>query len=46
MGEAKLLEREGDGGPHFSDPAVYSLENLRRQGYAGSAWKPHRKKQQ
>lgn len=40
MGEAKVLGKERDGGPHFSDLAVYSLENLRCQGYAGSAWKP------
>lgn len=43
MEEAKFLERERDGCPNFSDLAVYSLENpLRCQGYAGSAWKPHR----
>ena len=43
MEEAKFLERERDGRPNFSDPAVCSLENLRCQGYAGSAWKPHGK---
>ena len=43
MEEAMFSERERDGCPNFSDPAVYSLENLRCQGYSGSARKPHGK---
>ena len=45
MEEATFSERERDGCPNFSEPAVYSLENLQCQGYAGSARKPHGKQQ-
>lgn len=37
MEEAKFLECKRDACLNFSDPVIYTLENLLCQGYAGSA---------